>query len=383
MARDGLPGEQLMIHRKEFIALISGVFVLMCMSTALPGASPRTPAQQDPWPQPAIQPIGTPADWLNTDGKPIHIERGKVYVIDFWEYTCVNCLRTLPYLREWNKRYAKYGLVIIGIHTPEFEFARDPKNVAAAVKRLDITWPVLIDSDYKNWNAYRNNFWPREFFVNSRSMIVADHSGEGEYDETEARIQQLVHEIHPTLRFPAVMEPVRDTDKPGAVCYPTTAETYVGMRGKMQHQLGNIDPFEPGQAFPFNDAGLAHRDGMVYAQGLWRTERESLRHARATTDLSDYIALRYHAIECNAVIRPEGGEPIRVKITQDGKPVAQPDKGADIKYDESGASYILVDSPRMYRLTRNAAFGSHEIRLASDSPDFGLYSFTFASCEAR
>jgi thiol-disulfide isomerase/thioredoxin len=334
------------------------------------------------WPQPAPQLIGQPEDWLNTDGKPLKLRRGTVYLIDFWEYTCVNCIRTLPYLKEWNRRYAKDGLVIIGIHTPEFAFARDRANVAQAVKKFGITWPVLIDSEYKNWQAYGNNFWPRKYFIDLNGRIIADHGGEGSYAESEARIQQMLRQLHPDIRFEKPMAPVRDTDKPGAICYPTTPELYAGERGSLTGQHGNIQPFAPGTISTYTDPGT-HQDGLIYLNGDWRTEKESLRHASATAGLNDYVALRYHALECNAVIKPEGGEPLRVVITQDGKPVARTDAGADIRYDEQNRSYILVDEPRMYRLTKNAKFGTYELRLASTSPDFGLYSFTFTSCEIR
>jgi thiol-disulfide isomerase/thioredoxin len=341
-----------------------------------------TRLESDNWPQPAPQLIGQPEDWLNTDGKALKLKQGTVYLIDFWEYTCVNCIRTLPYLKEWNRRYAKDGLVIIGIHTPEFAFARDRANVAQAVKKFGITWPVLIDSEYKNWQAYGNNFWPRKYFIDQTGRIIADHGGEGSYAESEARIQQMLRQLHPDLRFEKPMDPVRDTDKPGAICYPTTPELYAGERGSLTGQHGNIQPFEPGAISTFTDPGT-HGDGLIYLNGDWRTEKESLRHANATAGLKDYVALRYHALECNAVIKPEGGVPLRVVITQDGKPLARADAGADIRYDEQNRSYIFVDAPRMYRLTKNAKFGTYELRLASTSPDFGLYSFTFTSCEIR
>jgi thiol-disulfide isomerase/thioredoxin len=339
--------------------------------------------QSEQWPQPAPKLIGTPDDWLNTNGKALKLEKGRVYLIDFWEYTCVNCLRTLPYLKEWQQRYAKDGLVIIGIHTPEFQFAKDRSNVAAAVKKLGITWPVLVDSEYQNWTAYGNSFWPRKYFIDAQGRIIADHAGEGAYAQSEALIQRLLKQLHPRKQFPKAMAPIRDTDKPGAVCYPVTPELYAGGRGYQTGQHGNISAFDPGQTFTFTDPGAPHDDGKIYAHGVWRTETESLRHGRATTDLRDYIALRYHALECNAVIKPEGGASFRVEIWQDGKPIRKEDSGTDIRYDENGHSYILVEEPRMYNLTRNAKFGHHELRLASDSPDFGLYSFTFSSCEVK
>lgn len=367
-----------------FLSLLSCLVLPAMLAAAPAGAEPRPAAPRvDVWPQPCPPLIGSASDWLNTGGQPLSIRADghHVYLIDFWEYTCVNCLRTLPYLQEWNRRYAKYGLVIIGIHTPEFAFARDHANVAAAVKRLGVTWPVLVDSDYRNWNAFHNNFWPREYFVNAGGQIVADHSGEGNYDETEARIQDLLSDINPAIKFPPPMQPIRTMDRPGAVCYPTTPELYVGERGATEGQHGNLTGFQPGLTLAFIDSGSPHDDGKIYANGLWTAEPESLRHARTSADLNDYVALRYHALECNAVIKPEDGKPLKVFVTQDGMWVAPPDRGADIQTDQNGRTYLLIDSPRMYHVTRNAKFGTHELRLASKSPDFGIYSFTFSSCE--
>ena len=207
------------------LSLVIAFLSLMCSTKVL--------AQEDRPPPDAPELIGTPADWLNSPPLKREELRGKVVLVDFWEYTCVNCIRTLPYLKEWHKRYAKDGVVIIGIHTPEFAFAKDRKNVAQAVKNLGITWPVLLDSEYKNWMAYHNSFWPRKYFINREGNIVADHAGEGGYGESEARIQYLLKEINPDAVFPEVMEPIRDTDRPGAVCYPTTPELYAGERGAL------------------------------------------------------------------------------------------------------------------------------------------------------
>lgn len=367
------------------IALAFGVFLpgfpIRAEAKDRPTAQPHQLASED-WPQPAPKLIGTPDDWLNTNGKSLQIKKGTVYLIDFWEYTCVNCLRTLPYLKEWHKRYAKDGLVIIGIHTPEFAFAKEHDNVAHAVKDLGITWPVLIDSEYANWQAFNNSFWPRKYFINAKGLIVADHAGEGDYQNSEKRIQQLLKQANPNLTFPKVFGAVRDTDKPGAVCYPTTPEIYAGERGFANQQHGNIPSYATDTTLPFTDTG-SHEDGKIYLEGEWKMERESLRHARTSDNLKDYAALKYHALEANAVLKPEGGKPFRVYITQDGNPIARADKTDDTQYDEKGRSYILVDQPRMYRLAKNARFGSHELKLLPASSDFGLYSFTFSSCEIR
>ncbi|HEY3285022.1 MAG TPA: redoxin family protein [Armatimonadota bacterium] len=324
---------------------------------------------------------GGKEDWLNTTG-PLSMASlldGKhVVLVDFWEYTCVNCLRTLPYLQAWQKRYGPEGLVIIGIHTPEFQFAREKANVKDAVKRLGITWPVLVDSNYENWNAYGNNVWPRKYLVDATGAVVYDHSGEGGYAEIEKRIQLALRQINPGRVFPLPVAPVRDTDRPGAVCYPMTPEVYAGYeRGMLANGAG---PDARDAALTYRAPG-AYPDGVVGLIGQWSWGPESVRHARTTKDLSDSVNLRYHALEVNAVLKPEDGKPLRVYVTQDGKPLSRMDWGEDILTDDSGRPYLLVDTPRMYHVVKNHAFGSFTLTLASDSPAFGLYSYTFGSCQ--
>src|ERR1700722_8178940 len=132
------------------------------------------------------------AGWLNSPALHAADLRGKIVLIDFWEYTCVNCLRTLPYLREWYKRYAKYGFTIVGVHTPEFDFSAQPSNVQAAVHRLDIAWPVVMDANLAIWNQYRNDGWPHEYLYDRSGRLVESVFGEGRYQDTERAIQRLL-----------------------------------------------------------------------------------------------------------------------------------------------------------------------------------------------
>jgi thiol-disulfide isomerase/thioredoxin len=331
---------------------------------------------------PAPKLVGDGNDWLNTDGKALQLQKGKVYLIDFWEYTCVNCIRTLPYVKKWNQKYAKDGLVIIGIHTPEFGFAHNRTNVEAAVRMFGITYPVLVDSQYRNWQLWQGDsgYWPRKFLVNAEGNVVYDHAGEGGYQETEREIQKLLLQAHPGLQLPPLMKLIRPEDTPGAVCYPVTPEMYAGQRGFESGQLGNVAGFSLGNIAEYRIMGK-EVDGRFYLQGLWQTNSEFLRHARSSPDYSDFISVRYHALSANAVIRPEDGVPFRIYVLQDGLPVKADDRGQDIRVDKNGRTYILVDSPRMYQLTKNLHYGSHEIRLMTNSTGFGLYSFTYSSCE--
>ncbi|HEY3268034.1 MAG TPA: redoxin family protein [Armatimonadota bacterium] len=327
---------------------------------------------------------GDAGDWINSPplsmkeivrthrlpgGQPVH-----AVLVDFWEYTCVNCVRTFPYLKSWNERYAKAGLLIVGIHTPEFGFAHDKANVQAAVKRFDLPYPILVDSGYKNWQAYANQYWPRHYLINDEGVIVDDHAGEGGYRETELQIQALLKKANPSIVLPKPMAPVRDTDSENAVCYPTTPEVYAGyQRGR----LSNPGGFAPDRTGTYREPST-YEDGAPVLVGRWEATPEAVIHASRNPD--EFVALAYHALDAHAVIKPEDGKPLRVYVTQDGKAVEKADKGADIHYAPDGRSYITVDAPRMYDLTKNAKFGRHILRLSSDSDRFGLYSFTFGSC---
>ncbi|MBI2138258.1 redoxin domain-containing protein, partial [Candidatus Woesearchaeota archaeon] len=142
------------------------------------------------------------AGYLNTDGEEIRIAdyRGKKAVlIDFWTYTCINCIRTLPHLAEWDKKYRDKGLAIIGVHTPEFNFEKEKKNVEMAIKKYGIPYPVVQDNDYATWSAYQNRYWPRKYLVDADGFIRYDHIGEGGYDDTEEMIQKLLMELGPEI----------------------------------------------------------------------------------------------------------------------------------------------------------------------------------------
>lgn len=313
-------------------------------------------------------------DWLN--GGPLRMAdlKGKVVLIDFWEYTCVNCIRTFPYLLEWHRRYAEHGLVIVGIHTPEFAFAKDRANVEAAIERFGFGWPVLQDNEKKNWSAYANRFWPRKFVIDPTGRVVYDRIGEGGYGETEAKIQELLRAVNPNLELPELMEPVRLSDVAGAVCYPVTREMYAGLRGFENGQFGYDDfPFDAPTEFTLPPE---LKEGVFYLQGTWSGQDEAL-----VAGAEASMRVQYKAKEMNAVLRP-GAESGRVEVLQDGKPLRPEDAGGDVSF-ESGRSWVVVDSDRMYSLTVNERWGEHELTLVFE-PGIRLYSCTFSTdCTSR
>ena len=310
--------------------------------------------------------------WINS--KPLTPEtlRGKVVLVDFWEYTCINCLRTLPYLREWYRRYSGNGFVIIGVHTPEFAFSGESKNVAAAVKRLDIGWPVVLDSHDTIWKRYHNNSWPHELLYDSSGKLVESVEGEGGYQATEAKIQSLLAASAPGVHFPPVMAllPEDSYTKPGAKCYPQTPEILV-RRAANARPLAN-----PAAATRYNDDASTHQDGAIYLNGYWSSAPQAFVSAGGP----GYLALKYHAIQVVGVMKPET-DPITVMVTQDGKPIPKGDAGKDVQFDAQGNSYVTVDAARAYDLVMNVHFGQHELRLMPQRLGLGVYSFAFETCE--
>ncbi len=314
--------------------------------------------------------------WINS--KPLKLSelKGKVILIDFFEYTCVNCLRTLPYLKEWHKRYADKGLVIIGVHTPEFDFSAEFKNVENAVKELGIEYPVVVDSKYEIWNKFKNQFWPRKFLVDKDGVVRYDHVGEGAYGRTETKIQELLKQINPNLKFPEVIEYLREEDKPGAVCYPRTPEMYAGyLRGYFTQRIN------PDNEEHYKDKG-EYKEAYLTLNGWFKVEAWKLVHTKNQEKLNDYVALKFRGTEVNAVFNSDGYS-YNVVVTLDDKPVPEDMKGEDIFYDDEGRSIINVNKGRMYNLISGRRYGVYTLKLYTNSDRFSLYSFTFGSCVVK
>jgi thiol-disulfide isomerase/thioredoxin len=296
-------------------------------------------------------------------------------LVDFWEYTCINCLRTLPYVRAWYERYHNDGLVIVGVHTPEFGFSGDRKNVAAAVGRLGVAWPVVLDTNDAIWRRYGNSAWPQEYLFDQDGKLVDETSGEGQYQETETKIQSLLKARNPHLALPPVMAllPQDDYTKPGAVCYMDTPEILFE-----RTKIANADKsVNPRRDAAYTDPGGKYADGSIYLQGSWHMTEQ----AAVTAGAPGYLVLPYQAIQVVGVMAPPGGAPVRVDVTQDGAPIAKGDAGADIHYDAGGAAYVTVDSSRAYELLMNAKMAFHNLRLTPQTAGLGVYSFAFESCE--
>jgi cytochrome c biogenesis protein CcdA/thiol-disulfide isomerase/thioredoxin len=303
--------------------------------------------------------------WFNTGGDELSIDRltaaGKVVLIDFWTYTCINCIRTLPYLKAWDERYRDEGLVIVGVHTPEFPFEREADNVHAAIEQNDIAYPVVQDNEQGTWNAFRNQFWPAKYLIDSRGRVRFTHFGEGGYAATERAIRSLLRERSDARGLGRLAEARVERAKPGLA----TPETYLGARRAQGWVNGSIVP----GSTDFGAVGnrilrLLPPNGFAF-QGRWRISPDA-----ATALGGARIDVHFRAASVFLVMGSPGGER-RVEVRLDGEPVRARDAGADVSGGE-----VAVGEQRLYRLLDLGRAEQHVLTLEFE-PGVSGYAFTF------
>ena len=324
-------------------------------------------------------------DWMNSEPRTLaalQAER-RVVLVDFWTYTCVNCIRTLPYLKQWHERYAGAGLTIIGVHAPEFDFEHDRDNVRRAVEANGIRYPVALDNEMKTWAAFQNNAWPAKYLVGADGQIRFTHLGEGDYAGTERAIREaLTTAGRDVSAIPLGGLPEPTTD-PKAT--RITRELYGGYersyttRGVYAAQRQYYSGADETHDYTDGATQREQRDQDVwYLQGRWRNEREAIVHARETAALEDYLAFRFVARSVNAVMQPRvRGVAYEVIVEIDGRPLKREEAGVDVRFDDAGRSVVTVREPRMYSLVILPALGDHDLKMRSNSPDFAMYAITF------
>ena len=305
--------------------------------------------------------------YINTAGVKLSDLKGKVVLVDFWTYSCINCIRTIPYLNAWYDKYEKDGLVIIGVHTPEFDFEKDHGNVQAAVEKFGIKYPVVQDNNKATWDAYHNQYWPRKYLIDSQGYIRYDHIGEGEYADTEKVIQSLLAEraslersnmqIDQSISSPNNTQSVQFE-------YIKTPELYLGYSYARQ-PLGNQPGFQPDQTVTYNLPDTSNIDAnYVYVQGVWKNNPDNLELQNST----GRIVLNYNAKSVNIVAGGAG----KVYVSEDGRGIGD-SKGYDIGSD----GYASIDGQRLYNVVSHNEYGGHQLVLDIVGSGFKIYTFTF------
>lgn len=314
------------------------------------------------------------AAWLDSGAKVPHsikAYRGQVLIVDFWEYTCINCIRDFAVLKRWYAKYHPYGFEIVGVHFGEFAIGYKPENVRRAAERFQLPWPVVADVNGSIWKAYKSESWPNRYLIDPNGEIVLHIEGEGNNREMEEKIRELLAPQHPEIaKIP--LDPDENTFAPQ--CGRTTGETYVGDwfgRGALENHEHYDDGFIV-QFKPSQDPD----DGRVILAGKWRTDHDGVTSAEKEGDKAE---LRYHARSVYAVMSPENSRnPVRVGLVQDSAQLNKDNAGADVKFDSQG-SYVEVSEPRMYYLIKNPALGSHLLSLIAETRGFTLHSFTYGN----
>jgi cytochrome c biogenesis protein CcdA/thiol-disulfide isomerase/thioredoxin len=313
-----------------------------------------------------LPPFAGAIEWINSPPLTPEALRGKVVLVDFWTYSCINCLRTLPYVRAWAEKYKDAGLVVIGVHTPEFAFEKRVDNVRRATRDLGIGFPVAVDSDYAIWRAFGNQYWPAFYFVDAQGRIRHHQFGEDQYEKSEQVLQQLLAEAGQTRVPSAMVSPKAEGVQAAAGRVPAgSGETYLGY-GQAHNFVspGGIAPdkeraYERPASLKTNQWGLA---------GGWTVERERAVVARG----GGRIVMRFQARDLHLVLGPStDGKPVRFRVLLDGKPPLA-DHGTDT--DEQG--YGQVDAQRLYQLVRQSANGRERL-FEIEFPDGGAQAYVF------
>lgn len=309
-----------------------------------------------------------PGVWVQGPPVSIAAARGSVILIDFWEASCANCLRTLPYLIEWHRRYAARGLVTIGVHSPEFEFGKSPEVVAAAVAAEGIPYPVLLDADYATWRRFANHVWPAKYLIDAAGYIRWEQLGEGGYGGTERFLQSLLAEAGDGAEMPEPMAPLHPEDEPGALCYPATGELYLGYhRGRLAAGEG----YRPEEEVRHAAGGGPPLPGMFAARGLWYHAAEYLETRARGAELE----LNCDAASVNLVLAPAG----ELELEAGGAPMPGALYGADVVENE-GRAVASWDRPRMVSLLSARDFARRRLLLRFRQPGIRAYAFTFGTC---
>ena len=334
------------------VAAVAALVLVTVLRPSSPPASNSSNASVFPVSQRGTAPDFIGLDgWINTSPLSLSKLRGHVVLIDFWTFSCVNCVRTIPHLQALDMEYQPEGLVIVGVHSPEFDFERSAANVRAAVQRLGVTWPVAIDSEMATWNAYNNQYWPAEYLIDQQGRIAYTSFGEGDYEATSMAVATLlnVHQATPPVAT--------------AVPQNITAELYAGSQ---RGTLADGESYGPsGQAVAYPDRGPPLARDAIQVTGSWADHGQYLQAAGP-----GQVRLNFHA-DSVYVVAGNAGSTASATVTLDGKPVQASLSGSALR-----GSAFSVPREDLYALLTAVDRGTHLIDLAVPA-GFRLYTFTF------
>jgi thiol-disulfide isomerase/thioredoxin len=312
-----------------------------------------------------MPPLTGATQWLNSVPLTSEMLRGKVVLVDFWTYSCINCLRTLPYLKAWDEKYRAQGLVIIGVHAPEFAFEKDIKNVEQAVRELGMNYPVAIDNQYAIWNAFKNEYWPAHYLIDAQGRIRNQHFGEGAYQETELRIQSLLKEANRDLALNKEFVQVNGTGATAAAAdMERSPETYVGY-GR-QENFASSEVIQKDTSAHYSAPRVLKTNHWALS-GIWQVGRESA----VLQKPAGAINYRFQGRDLHLVLGANNGKPLRFKVTLDGVEPGR-NHGADIDAAGNG----VIREQRLYQLIRQRdEIKNRTFRI--EFPDAGAEAFAF------
>lgn len=306
------------------------------------------------------------AHYLNTSPEQLEKEiEGKVVLYDIWTYSCINCIRTLPYITAWDDKYSDQGLLIVGIHSPEFEFEKNPDNVQLSIDKHGINYPVVMDNDMETWKAFENRYWPRKYIADHEGYIRYDHIGEGAYQETEKVIQQLLKERSEALGIQvASAASLVDIEEFEHSLF-RTPELYFGYKfAQNRNQLGSEEGFQPGKIVTYSEPEKINLHNF-YPVGQWKNYDDSME----LISEKGSIKLLYNAKEVNIVTDGDA----ELEIILDGEPVSTKYLGSDL----SSSSMLSVSEPNLYNIISSDESSTHELEIKVVGKGFQIFTYTF------
>jgi len=310
--------------------------------------------------------------WLNSAPLSIHTLRGSVIALFFWDHTCIRSLRMLEYVKELHSRYHDTGLVVIGVHSPAFEFAGKGELLEEILYEHNIEFPILMDNDRATFEMYRNNEIPAIVIVDQGGYIRSQYHGRGKQQTIERDIQVHLQNSGILDTLPLPIDALRPEEQPGVVCERETPQIYFGY---LKGTIGNKEGYNPESELPYEDPGV-YVPGKYYLSGVWRSNRHSMVLEQLISD-NGYIVTKYEGQEVFALIGNEGDGTIHLQVTQDGKNLTPENMGYDIRFDRSRKSFIEVSKPRLIHLVANKESAEHILKISSQSSGVEIFSLTF------